>query len=762
MLIYIATLGYLSYNIREMSLENAQKLTDSYADEYANFVMKELNGDMNIARTIKQSFLDYELVDKNVRDKIYNNTIKNVLIDNPQFIATSVSWELNAVDTSYKKPYGRVRTTFFREDGRIKHRVDSLELEGDVIGSTYYKIKVDKREIITPPYFFSYSNSKFDQILESSVAIPILNNEKFAGLVVIDIALDRFETMVSKIKPYKNSYAFLLANNGKFVAIPDNTYLNKLISELDPESNIKYNIIENVKNGKKFSFFKYDDAGKEYYVSFTPLQLGKSVTPWSIGIVVPVEEITVKAYYNLYISILVTILGLTLLTYIIWVISKEFSKPITETTLVLKELAKGDIELTKQLKIKRNDEIGEIKQSVNKLISGLNKTAEFASQIGQGNLDSKFEVLSKKDVLGNSLLEMRKSLERAQNEDKKRKEIDQKQSWATKGTARFGEILRENTDNINEFSYNIISNLVRYIDANQGGLYVINDKNNNDIYIELAACYAYNKRKKLTKKIPYGVGLIGRCIMEANKIYITNLPKDYINITSGLGGDSPSCILVVPLKFNENVLGVIEIASFKKLEPYKIEFIEKISESIASTISNVKINEKTVLLLEESKIQSEELTSHEEEMRQNMEEMRATQEELNSKIADISNILTSYKAISLSAEYNLSGHLINISNSYLKLLNLNKSFIIGEKHGSLISGMSYGSEKFEEFWADLRIGIKKRVLQHFHVEDKELWIYENYSPVYDNKNNIIKIICIAIDITKLVNQNQFDLTSFEN
>ncbi|MFN8209022.1 MAG: GAF domain-containing protein [Bacteroidales bacterium] len=328
--------------------------------------------------------------------------------------------------------------------------------------------------------------------------------------------------------------------------------------------------------------------------------------------------------FNLYMKIMTGLLILVALL-MTFLTTGALVSPIRRIRDTLNQMSQG---IFPREKVKESrDEIGDMSIALNSLVSSLQKISEFSVEIGKGNFDNDFKPLSEDDVLGNALINMRDELRKASEEEGKRKKEDDQRNWATLGLAKFGEILRQNNNNIEELSYTIISNLVDYTSANQGGLFLINNNDPDHVFIELVSCYAYNRKKYIEKTIEPGEGLIGRCIQERASIYITDLPEDYIRINSGLGDSNPTSLLIVPLLLNEEIFGAIELASFEELEPYKIEFVEKIGESIASTISTVKFNIQTATLLDQSRQQAEQMASQEEEMRQNMEELRATQEQ---------------------------------------------------------------------------------------------------------------------------------------
>jgi PAS domain-containing protein len=126
-----------------------------------------------------------------------------------------------------------------------------------------------------------------------------------------------------------------------------------------------------------------------------------------------------------------------------------------------------------------------------------------------------------------------------------------------------------------------------------------------------------------------GEGLAGQTWREGRVRLLTEVPEDYIRITSGLGEAPPRSLLIAPMMLNEETFGIIELASFNEFLPHQVEFIRRVGENIASTLSILQNNARNESLLREAQEYSGQLAAQEEEMRQNMEELQATQEEMS-------------------------------------------------------------------------------------------------------------------------------------
>lgn len=317
-------------------------------------------------------------------------------------------------------------------------------------------------------------------------------------------------------------------------------------------------------------------------------------------------------------TILFGVLIITTSLVFSFLFSRILTYPLLRLKKVLKLVSNGV--LPKELHSPLKDEIGEMVEIMNKIVLSMKNTAQFAGKIGRGQFDTNFQPVSQKDTLGKALLEMKESLIVANKQDELR-------NWIVSGVAEIGEVLRGN-DSIDGLGDEILKYSCEKINAVQGAFYAIQQEVNKPL-LTISSSYAYNRKKYLKKSFEFGEGLVGQAAIEQEIIYRTEIPEDYVSITSGiLGEQQPTSILIVPLITNETVYGVLEFCSLHKFTSGQLQFMQEVSEIIARTIFNISNNERTRKLLTESQRLSSELQIQQEELRQNAVEMEKTQQEL--------------------------------------------------------------------------------------------------------------------------------------
>ncbi len=431
-----------------------------------------------------------------------------------------------------------------------------------------------------------------------------------------------------------------------------------------------------------------------------------------------------------------------------------------------------------------SDEVGEMGLALNILIDGLKRKVVFALEIGAGNYGSQFEPLSTNDTLGNSLLLMRENLVKASDDAEMRRLENLQRTWASQGLAEFSELVRNEATTIENFTSKTIIKLTKYLDAGIGGLFIVNDDNKDDLFLELTAFYAYDRQKFIKKRIDIGENLVGQCYLENETIYMNDIPKGYINISSGLGKDKPKSLLLVPIKLNRMTYGVIELASFSEIKQYQIDFVEKIGETIASTISNIKINVQTSKLLEESREKSEKLTVQEEESRKNLEKIEAAQaeillkekeqtgkfkkieEEYRSKIAlqekryvsaenqikehvqELNNFMTAVDNSFGVIEIDYKGEILNVNQKYLKMAEITLVELLGKSIEQFMLQEVVSSNDYRKFWGELRNGNSQSIENYYVFREHEKWFVETFNPVKNEDGTFVKVVIMAYDITK--------------
>ncbi len=309
------------------------------------------------------------------------------------------------------------------------------------------------------------------------------------------------------------------------------------------------------------------------------------------------------------------------------ILESDYWSPLKRVMQVILKLSKGV--LSEKVFFYPANKMGALGKAVDDIVDYQLNTAKVLEKIGNTEFNIVHEKSSSDDMLGQKIEEMRKKLLDFYDQDRKKSFIS---NWTSQGVAKFADILRNNSDDIITLTDKVLSELVDYMGANQGAIYLLENNKENQKVLNLISVYAWKRKKFLEKQIEIGEGLVGQSVLEEDTIYITDIPDEYIHITSGLGDANPNALLIVPLKVNKDIFGVIEIASFKEFEEYQIELVEKISETLASSISSVRANEHTRKLLKESQQLTEALKKQEEELRHNAEELQSTQESINQNI----------------------------------------------------------------------------------------------------------------------------------
>jgi len=746
-IVFAVVIGVIVFSYRNNALKEANRLADSFALQAAKSVKSTLEKDLGVTQTLAMAFDGFDKIPNKIRQPIYENIIGNILEGHPEYLAVWMSWELRFIDPQYTRPYGRQRTVTVLESGNLRFIVDTVETDGDVLGSMYHDQKISMKDLLTNPYFYIYSPEEGgDSILETSVAASIMKDGEFVGLAGIDITLSRFQNLTDQIEPFEGSFAFLLANNSTIISFPDEKNVGDSLIKVFPEFE-NQGVIEKIREGRVFSFEYEDSTSYSSYVSFAPIKVGNTGTPWAICLIAPTKKVEEEANANFIKSLLFGFGGLFGFSLISLFIAQRITLPLKQSTSILKDLDKGIIDFSKKVSARSKDELAEMARSLNHLMTTLNETANFAKKIGQGDFSSKYEALSEHDVLGNALIDMKNNLQNAQEQEDIRDLERKKLNWSQDGISELGEVLRKSSDNFEEYLFNIISKVVSYLGAEQGGIFLLNDEDLENPFLELRTAFAYDRKKVLEAKIEIGESLVGRCFQEQELIHLTNLPEGYTFITSGLGGHDPKSLLLLPLMFEAETFGVVEIASLRVFADFEIDFLTSIGERIASSISVAHKNLRTKDLLEKYQIQSDEIQEREHAIQENLIELQKVQEEAEIKEMETEGVISALTKIGSVVWYDMNGVILKIKDPNLFDAGLTESDMIGKNQSEFAPEAKEDPEAYKNFWDDLRAGFSRKRMFKTELNGGTLWISEIYTPIKDNKGNPYKVINIGFNIS---------------
>jgi len=378
---------------------------------------------------------------------------------------------------------------------------------------------------------------------------------------------------------------------------------------------------------------------------------------------------------------------------------------------------------------------------------------QFTNALIAGDLKSDVELKLTEKSLSETLNALKNSLARNRKMERQRRVDDRQRNWVSEGLARFGDILREHSLDMENMTYEVISGLVRYLEANQGAVFLVNEEDEKK-YLEMVSCYAYDRKKFPDKRIAWGEGLIGAAALERKGYYTDKIKDGYLTITSGLGKANPSYLLIEPLVWNDQVSGIIEMASFNRLEEYKVQFVQRVAENLATTINTMKSNLRTEQLLKETRAQADQLLIQEEQVRQNMEALKAAQEKAAKQAEIFISFTNTVNHTLMRAEYNTDGILLYANTRFLKNLGYAGNKEVEGKHISMFINEKDRSW-FDSLWTSLSKGGQhfEGYMKHETKMGQDLWSMATYTCVRRDDGSVEKILFLAIDSTEQKKQS---------
>ncbi len=260
----------------------------------------------------------------------------------------------------------------------------------------------------------------------------------------------------------------------------------------------------------------------------------------------------------------------------------------------------------------------DLTDNVNRLAANLTTQvraiAEVATAVTKGDLTRSIKVEAQGEVaaLKDNINEMIRNLK-----DTTLKNSEQ--DWLKTNLAKFSRMLQGQKDLLTVGRL-ILSELAPVVSAQQGVFYTV-DATRDEPVLKLLASYAYRERKSMANHFKLGEGLVGQCALEKEKILLTNVPRDYIVIASGLGEAPPINIIVMPVLFEGQVKAVLELASFERFSPTHQAFLDQLTESIGIVLNTIEANMRTEDLLKQSQSLARELQSQQEELQQTNAEL---------------------------------------------------------------------------------------------------------------------------------------------
>ncbi len=522
----------------------------------------------------------------------------------------------------------------------------------------------------------------------SFVASPIFDESQLVGVLLFQLPINQIDTLMQEGSGLGETGETILISSDDFILRSNSRFFEEstlLKRKVDTEAT------RASAAGKTGVKSLIDYRGEPTFIAHTPLSIPN--VKWSLNAKIDQAEAFAVVHHILTLMLLIMGIIAVIVVTVALFIGKSIVKPILTMTKIARQLAAGNMNQT--IEIKSQDEIGlmgnafqqmiahlgqviddivkvskglaagnlhvtpqaeyqgdfiQVKNALETALSDLLQVIEDIVQVSQGLAEGHSHVRPQAEYRGN-FAQIKQALETASTKLTEATTKNMTQNWLKTGQTQLNDKMRGEQDII-QLAKNIITFLAKYLEMSVGVFYLLeegemgkepgersqvqreteNGPVSETARLKLVASYAYTHRKGISNEFLIGEGLVGQAALEQKQILITKVPEDYyIQIQSGLGKALPRNVLIQPLKYENALKGVIELASFKTLTDIQLELIAQITPSIGIAVNTAESRYRVQALLQQSQTQTEELQSQAEELQTQSEELQTQSEELQTQ-----------------------------------------------------------------------------------------------------------------------------------
>ena len=301
-------------------------------------------------------------------------------------------------------------------------------------------------------------------------------------------------------------------------------------------------------------------------------------------------------------------------------------------------VANGD--LSKKITVDVKGEILELKNTINTMVNQLGAFASEVTRVAREvGTEGKLGGQARVEGVAGTWKDLTDNINAMIRSLKDTTDKNTEQDWLKTNLARFTRLLQGQREMLTVCKL-ILSELAPLVKAQHGVFYGM-EGGKDDARLGLQASYAYKERKNLPKQFRLGEGLVGECALQKQRILLTNVPSDYVQISSGLGEAMPLNVVVLPVMFEGVTKAVIELASFERFSPIHLGFLEQLTESIGIVLNTIEANSRTEALLQQSQKMTVEMQTQREKLQQTNVELESAKAAAESASQTKSDFLAS-------------------------------------------------------------------------------------------------------------------------